>query len=173
MAEEGVVGATWQEATAHPYVVGAAVAGLVIIFWWLGRAKAPASTPQQFAFSYGPSDAQVRAGTALQIAQQTDQTQLGLAQIQSGTDLAQIDAGVTTSKDYYDYLTSNSANNLSLGITQSNNSAQVANWDTFYGSLRDQSQIQASIINNQITTAAQLQLNAQQNNLAALLRPNQ
>lgn len=162
MADEGVVEATWTEAKAHPWLIGGAVVALVAFMWWAGRSKAPADTPQHFSFSYGPSDAQVRAGTALQIAQQADQTQLGLAQIGATTSLglAGIDAGTqtTTAKDYFDYLT-----------TSSNNNATIAFNNDYFGGLANADRDQASIVNNQIMTAAQLQMNAQHNDLIALL----
>lgn len=113
MAEEGMAEATWTEAKAHPYIVGGAVVALVGILWFFSS-KSPAQTPQHFSFSYGPSDAQIQAGTALAIAQQNDQTSLGLAKIQADTT-----AG--TAQDYYTYLATASNNNLALGTIQSNN----------------------------------------------------
>jgi hypothetical protein len=116
MAEESVIGATWAEAKLHPYLIGGAVAVLAVLIWYMSR-PSPAATPQNFSFSYGPSDAQVRAGTALQIAQQADTTSLAMANIQAGVQSQ-------TAQDYFSYLTTNSANQLDAA--QSGDNAQIA-----------------------------------------------
>lgn len=114
MAEEGVVEATWTEAKAHPYIIGGAVVVLVALLWYLGK-PAPAATPPHFSFSYGPSDAQVLAGTQLAIAQQADTTALTKANISAGVD-----------NNYFNYLTQASSNALSLGTSQINVAGTVA-----------------------------------------------
>lgn len=143
---ESAIGATWDTAKAHPWLIGGALAAVVLALWYFGRAKAPA-TPPQFSFSYGPSDAQVRAGTALAIAQHADTTQLAMAGIQK--DVA---------SSYYDYLTN----------TSDNQAAVQFNHD-FYNTLQVSDRDQASIINARTNTDYLLRLNAQQNDLAAVL----
>lgn len=114
--EEGVAGATWEEFKAHPYIIAGAVGAVVILLWYASRAK-PGAQPQQFAFSYGPSDAQVAAGTKLAIAQHADQTALSMATLQS-TDNQKAEG------DYFSYLTG--ANNNSLLATLDSNASQVS-----------------------------------------------
>lgn len=125
MAEEaeGVVGSTWEEFKAHPYIIAGAVGVVVILLWYNSRAK-PGATPQQFAFSYGPSDAQVQAGTQLAIAQQADQTALSVATLQSGIAGQQITADSAAATDYFGYLTG--ANNNSLAALKDSNAAGIA-----------------------------------------------
>lgn len=114
--EEGVVGSTWEEFKAHPYIIAGAVGAVVILLWYASRAK-PGATPQQFAFSYGPSDAQVQAGTQLAIAQQADQTALSVATLQTT-------AGTHNADSYFSYLTG--ANNNSLAALQDSNATGIA-----------------------------------------------
>lgn len=144
MAEEGVFEATWTEAKAHPYVIGGAVVLLVLALWYFGTSKSAGSTPQQFAFSYGPSDAQVQAGTALQIAQQADATQLAAANIAAGLQ-------TTGTNDYFNYLTqaNNNATNLQQQSTFEN--AETA---SSLGTLSAQTQIQINAQNNSAALAA-------------------
>lgn len=136
MAEEaeGVVGSTWEEFKAHPYIIAGAVGAVVILLWYASRAK-PGATPQQFAFSYGPSDAQVQAGTALAIAQQGDQTALSVANLQAGiagqeiaanSNIAgqQITANSGAENDYFNYL-----------INATNTAGAVAHDTNFYNAL--------------------------------------
>lgn len=120
MAEEGVVEATWTEAKLHPWLIGGAVAAIVLVLWWNGRAKTQPA--QNFTFSYGPSDAQVQAGTALAIAQQADQTNLAKATIQAGTD-----------QDYFNYLATASNNNSTNQFNADFFNAQVASGQTSAG----------------------------------------
>jgi len=105
MATEGVIGNTVGEFKAHPWLIGGAFVALVLLIWFLKSGKT--STPQSFNFSYGPSDAQVLAGTQLSIAQQADQTQLAIANLQATN-------GATTTNDYFNYLTQ--ANNNATAI---------------------------------------------------------
>lgn len=94
---EGVVESTVDEAKRHPWlIVGGFVALVLVIYLASGKKATPA-----FRFSYGPSDAQVLAGTQLAIAQAQDQTKVSL--------MGQL-AGVY--HDYFGYLATNSANTL-------------------------------------------------------------
>lgn len=133
--EEGVVGSTWEEFKAHPYIIAGAVGAVVILLWYASRAK-PGATPQQFAFSYGPSDAQVQAGTQLAIAQQADQTALNVATLQSGIAGEQITANSAAATDYFGYLTGANNNSLAalkdsdatgITINAANNNALITN----------------------------------------------
>lgn len=98
---DGVIDSTIEEAKAHPWLVVGGFVALAALLWYLSGPKATA--PQSFQFSYGPSDAQVKAGTALSIAQAGNQAALSAAQI-----------GATTQEHVYDsyfgYLT-NAGNN--------------------------------------------------------------
>lgn len=160
--EEGVAGSTWEEFKAHPYIIAGAVGAVVILLWYNSRAK-PGATPQQFAFSYGPSDAQVQAGTQLAIAQQADQTALNVATLQSGIAGQQISADSTAATDYFSYLTG--ANNNSLAALKDTNASQLtATWVT----AGDQLMAAVNAANTGVTIAQvaaqeQVQINAQDN----------
>lgn len=128
MAEEGVVGSTVSSLKAHPALIIGAVVGVVALLWIVSKRKA---APENFTFSYGPSDQQVKAGTELAIAQAADQTQVSLAQMASTDNRA-------TATSYFDYLTHNSANQLqattiggqdaiSLAQIKSNTAQYIAN----------------------------------------------
>lgn len=120
MAEgEGVVSATMETARAHPAWVVGGVVGLVAVLWLVSRKKA--KEPQAFSFNYGPSDAQVQAGTQLAIAQQADQTQVTLANINATASSAAVSS-------YFDYLTNHSKDQLAAanaGFASANHIADV------------------------------------------------
>jgi hypothetical protein len=115
---EGVIDATVEEARRHPYlVVGGLVAAVAVLWYLSGSSAAPAG--QNFTFSYGPSDAQVLAGTQLAIAQQADQTAVTLAGMQTT-------AQTGIAQDYFGYLTNNSANTLAAVVNTNGTAATIA-----------------------------------------------
>ena len=116
MSEDGVVGSTMTEFKRHPVWIVGGVVVLVVLFLVLSGGKKTAASPQAFSFSYGPSDAQVQAGTALAIQQSAGQTQLALAGINASTSTAE-------TQSYIGYLANNSAN--ALAATQANDMTAV------------------------------------------------
>ena len=115
--EEGV--------TSHPVLwIGGVLALLVVIY--LASSGGSKQATSNFTYSVGPTDAQIAAGTAQQNQIQADQTAVSLANINATSNQ-------TVAGDYFNYLTTNSANNLSatnaqtaaslsLGTLNSNNS---------------------------------------------------
>jgi hypothetical protein len=101
---DSVIDATLTEAKAHPYWIVGGVLALVGLIWFASSAK-KAAPAGPFSFTYGPSDSQVRAGTALAIAQAGDQTALQLGTLQAKTQ-------ADTAQSYFGYLTTNSANGV-------------------------------------------------------------
>ena len=79
---DGVVDATEQTFKSHPFLIGGGLLAVVVLFYVLSKPKAAATS--NFTFSTGPSDAQIQAGTAQQIATQADQTAVTLANINAG-----------------------------------------------------------------------------------------
>jgi hypothetical protein len=134
----------WSEtvdmAERHPFWVAGGFVAIVLLIVF-AKGSGTSTKPQNFTFSYGPSDAQVLAGTQLQIAQAADQSAISAATIQA-------DTTTKVANDYFNYLTGNSANQLTavtgaqsvqkLGITQS-----------------------AIVANNQIATAGNVATGAQ------------
>jgi hypothetical protein len=108
----GVIEATWDGFKSHPWLIVGGVGAVALLIWYTSRGSGTAA-PQNFAFSYGPSDSQVAAGTALQIAQAGDQAALANATIQAGT-------ATTVAGDYYNYLSNNSSNTLQSVIDTNN-----------------------------------------------------
>lgn len=113
MAED-LAEATVGQFKRHPWIwAGIAVVIIGGLFLLKGSGSQAASS---YTFSYGPSDAQVAAGTQLQIAQAADQTATNMQ-------TAQLAAQQSEVGDYLSYLTTNSANNLSA--TQNNNAVTL------------------------------------------------
>ena len=100
-----VVGATVDAFKAHPVIWGGVLVGAIAIVWLASRGSSSSAEPQQFTFGYGPSDAQVAAGTALQIAQVQ-------ANAYSASAAANNATATTVAQDYFGYLANNSANGL-------------------------------------------------------------
>lgn len=133
----------WSETTGmaerHPYwVAGGFVAIVLLIVLMRGGTS---TKPQNFTFSYGPSDAQVLAGTQLAIAQAGDQSAITAATIQA-------DTTTQVAHDYFSYLTGNSANQL----TEVTGAQAVQN---------NQINAAAQVANNQIATAGNVAIGAQ------------
>jgi hypothetical protein len=123
MADEGVIDSTVTEFKAHPWLIGGGIAALVVLFYFLsGSGKTSAG--QDFKFSYGPSDAQVQAGTALAISQQQDTTALALAGMSATAQANTTAAQTTVAGQAFGYLTNASANQLAA--TQITSAAGVA-----------------------------------------------
>ena len=103
---EGVIGATTEQFKSHPYLWGGLLVGVVVlVYFYSSGSKSAGSSAQSFNFSYGPSDAQVVAGTQLQIAQVNANAQAAMAAT-NGT------ASTAIAGDYFNYLATNSANQL-------------------------------------------------------------
>lgn len=118
---DSVVESTIEEAKRHPYWIVGGVVGLVVLIYLLsGSGKAAA--PQDFKFSYGPSDAQVQAGTALALGQAQNQTAVSLANIQASNQTA-------IAGDYYSYLATagKTSADASVTIAAGNNATSIAN----------------------------------------------
>lgn len=129
---EGVVSDTAHMAGKHPFWIAGGVVGLVLLFWLLSSGKTPAA-PQAFTYSYGPSDAQVQAGTALAIQQAAGQSAVAIAGIQA-------DASKAVNGDYFNYLATNSTNQVDVAQIASKTAlgtagyaAQTAQTQAAYG----------------------------------------
>lgn len=112
----------------HPYIVIGGVAVGVLAIFYLKNRGGSGQQPANFTFSYGPSDAQVKAGTDLAIAQAGNNAALAAANLKATTD-------TTIAGDYFGYLTGANGNAAALGlaqtaasvdITQANDAAQIA-----------------------------------------------
>jgi hypothetical protein len=111
---------TIEEVKSHPWIFVGGFAALVVLILYLKRGS---SAGQNFTFSYGPSDAQVAAGTQLAIAQQADQTSLAQSTLAATT-------ASTEYGDYFSYLTQQGNN--SVAINKSNNDLAAANSNIGY-----------------------------------------
>ena len=119
---EGIVEDTVEEFEAHPWLwIGGfvAIAGVIIYLKYAGSSSAA----QNFTFSYGPSDAQVAAGTDLAIAQGQQNTALAIA---NSNNTAQ----TTEAGDYFGYLTNNSTNSANVALATNNESYNENLYDT-------------------------------------------
>ena len=114
---EGIIDDTVEVVERYPVWILGGVLAAVLLFWWLSGSSAPANAGQPFTFSYGPSDAQVTAGAAEQVAQTQAMRDATVAQTQ-----ATAETGIYGG--YFDYLATNSAN--SLAATQSTNDVTQA-----------------------------------------------
>lgn len=138
MAEgEGVIESTVAEAKAHPVLIIGGLVAVVALLWIVSSGSTKANKGQNFSFSYGPSDAQIAAGTAQQIATQQAQTAVSLANINAGTTS-------TVAQDYFGYLANHSADTLTATLNGNATAAQIAG----------------------INTQAQVTINGQNNNTA-------
>ncbi len=116
----GIVEATEGAFSRHPFLWGGGfLAVVVLLYVYSGSSKSPNSAAQSFNFSYGPSDAQVVAGTQLQIAQ----VQANAQSSQLATQTASNDL---IAQDYFGYLTNNSANSLTATMGAQSTSAAIA-----------------------------------------------
>lgn len=153
MTTEGVFESTVEEAKRHPYWIVGGVLGLVALFWLLSSSSSSAKsgTGQNFTFSYGPSDAQVLAGTQLAIAQAGDQTAVTLQGMQTGQATA-------VAQDYYGYLTNNSANALAATVNTNSTASQIAgiNGSTALAEAISGNTTQAQIVGLQTGAATQI-----------------
>lgn len=149
---EGIVEDTVQVVERYPFwIIGGAAVLLLVWYFWPGSTT---TAPQNFTFSYGPSDANIQAGTQLAIQQAADQTAVSIAQLQATSNNTQ--AG-----DYYGYLTTNSANNLQAQQLATTTQGSVASQQ-----IGAQSQVDAQAIAAQQQAAA-LQAQTNQAALAA------
>lgn len=170
MADEGVISATTTELGRHPYLIIGGVVAVVALLYVASSARKTPAAPQNFSFSYGPSDAQVLAGTAQQIATQQGQTAVSLANIQATTSTAE--AG-----DYFNYLTNNSANSLTaalagdtaaVGINSNNNATSVTNTAALVAGQvsANATTVAGQVSANATTVAGNVQMNANNNGTA-------
>jgi hypothetical protein len=116
-----LIGETVDTVEKYPWWIAGGVAALLALWWWLspsGTAKGN-GTPPNFQFSYGPSDANVAAGTQLAIQQGHDQTQMSMATLNAQTQ-------GQAAGDYYGYLTTNSANNKDIQLASLDAQGKVA-----------------------------------------------
>jgi hypothetical protein len=116
---EGIIDDTIGEARQHPWLIGGIVVAVVVLVYFLGSKPATPTAANNFRFSYGPSDAQVVAGTQLAIAQSGQQTALSVATLGASNQqaLATTQAGIDTS--YFNYLTT-------AGQTNANAATSIA-----------------------------------------------
>ena len=114
--------ALWEQFKRHPLIWGGAVAGLLLLIW---LASSGTSKPQTttFSFGIGPSDAQVIAGTQLQITQTQAQQAATTAQLQASTEQ-------TIAGDYYSYLTAANNNGLAATLNSNLTSKDIAQLQT-------------------------------------------
>jgi hypothetical protein len=116
-----VLEATEQEFSAHPWIIGGAVAALVILLMVTHKSSTTSTPAASFSYNIGPSDAQVQAGTSLAIAQGADQTALAIANTQATTAAGQQSSTAGIMGNYFNYLTAAGQQQVALGTTQSNN----------------------------------------------------
>lgn len=102
---EGVLDVTVDTAKRHPWLIGGALVGLVLV---LSLATRKSTTPANFQFSIGPTDTQLKTQAAIAIAQDANATQAGVY------------------GQYFDYLASSGASNNSaaMSIAQINGDTQ-------------------------------------------------
>lgn len=141
--------ATVGAAERHPYLIVGGLVAVIGLFWYLSSGSKTAASPSAFTFSYGPSDAQVAAGTALQIAQTQGQTASSVAATQGAT-------ATSVAADYYSYLTKHSADSVTAAATATagNVSANATNDATSIALANIASA--TSIANGQYTAATAL-----------------
>jgi hypothetical protein len=111
----GVVNATVTEFKRHPYIIVGCVVALVLIIA-LSRGSG-ASKAQNFSFSYGPTDAQMKNQTALAVSENANQTAVSIAGIQA-----------QTYGDYFSYLTSAGNTQASTAVQTAKIAADTANY---------------------------------------------
>jgi hypothetical protein len=141
MAEEGVMAATTGVAESHPWIIGGAVLGVVVVLYLLSSSKAAPAAPQGFNFTYGPSNAQVAAGTQLAIAQAADQTSLSVATLQAGT-------AAGNASQYFNYLTQ-------AGTTAAATAATTASYNYQATTQNIAAQTQVALANTAATASTQ------------------
>lgn len=154
MAEEGVIGSTMEEAKRHPYLIVGGFVAVVALLWVLSSSGG-SSKAQNFTFSYGPSDAQIAAGTAQQISTQQAQTAVSLANTQAATQTA-------VSQDYFGYLTNNSANLLAATINTNATAATISGQNNNTAVIASNNALTGLINTNQTTLADDMNGNATQ-----------
>lgn len=133
-------GDLWEQVKAHPLIWGGAVIVVIGALYLFTKSSSSAGTTQQFAFSYGPSDAQVAAGTQLQIAQ---------VQANAATSIASSNATANQAAvgDYFSYLTTNSANALAADTLSTNATEYAAAQGTIQNAAANQTaQFEASLL---------------------------
>ena len=115
---DGVLQDTVTEFKAHPWLIGGSIVGLVLLFYLLSGSKKTATPASlgNFTYSIGPTDAQLAAQTSQANQTAADQTAVSLANIQAT-------ANTTLGQSYFQYLATNSANNVAN--TASANAAAV------------------------------------------------
>lgn len=122
----------WDKIKEHPYLIGGGLIGAVVFLYVYSKSKS-SSAPSNFNFSYGPSDAQIVAGTNLQIAQV--QANAAVAS-QASSDAA----ASSIYQSYFGYLANNSANQLTAA--QANDAAGLGVAQAQYGSATSIAQAQ-------------------------------
>jgi hypothetical protein len=153
VAVEEVFEDTVDEVKSHPWLFIGGFAVLVVIILWMKRGSSSAG--QNFTFSYGPSDAQVAAGTQLAIAQQADQTSLAQSTLAAST-------ASTVYGDYFSYLAQQGNN--AVTVNQSNNNLAADNANIGYQeNLYDTNASYLSHLNDNVTSLAGQNIGYQEN----------
>jgi hypothetical protein len=113
---EGVVESTKTMFARHPWIFGGGLVALIVVLYvFSGSSKQ--KNPQNFTFSIGPTDAQLKNQTDLAIAQGNNQTAVSLAGIKSGI-----------ADDYFDYLTTSGKTAASAATSLAQISADTAKY---------------------------------------------
>lgn len=149
-----------EDVRAHPWLILGGIVAAGALVWYLS-AGSKSSAPQQFSFSYGPSDAQLQAGTQLAIAQGAQQTAVSLAGIQATNNATLATTQAGTYSNFFNYLTT-------AGNAQTTAATATAN----YGYLTAQANDAATIAVNQSNNSVALALGTQSNNNQTFLESN-
>jgi hypothetical protein len=139
MSEGGVLTATVSTAKRHPWLIGGGFLALVLLLYVFGRSKT-VPAPASFQFSYGPTNAQIQAGTQLAIAEHEDQTRVSLANTSAGI-----------YSDYFDYLSSSGKANNTASVQEAQIAADTSKYTV---NANAQAAIKLSQMSNQTAQAA-------------------
>jgi hypothetical protein len=161
MAEEGVIGATIEETKRHPYLIVGGLVAVVVVLWIVSSGTGSKTAAQPFTFSYGPSDTQVKAGTALAIAQAGDQTAVTLAGMQSTQNTA-------IAQDYFGYLSTNSANQLAATVNTNGTAVQVSALNNASDQIASNNALTATVSGQYYANATAMNGNATQAQIAGI-----
>ena len=137
-----VINATVEQFKEHPALWGGGLLGIIVVGYLYTR-KSGGGQVASFSYNVGPSDAQVQAGTAYQIAtlnaqsnavQQQNALTLGMADIASQTSLGTAYIGLLNT-GMADQVTMNNANNSASlqALNSTNNTKLMLNNQTIQG----------------------------------------
>ena len=115
---EGVLEDTVDEFKAHPWIWGGVALAAIALVWFVSSSSSASSASGgNFTFSYGPSDANVAAGTQLAISQAADQTAVNINN-------AKLAASTSVAGDYFNYLATSQA--TAADVNSTNNATALA-----------------------------------------------